>query len=748
MTSLPTNMSSSCMANAFVQNASAVYGQPHAMRKEVTAARRIVIKVGTAVVARSSDGRLALGRLGSLCEQLEALIRSGREVVLVSSGAVCVGRQRLRHQQVMNKSPLEMHLSGGLSLAESRAAAAAGQSGMMALYDSIFSHMDVLVSQLLVSNNDFHDRTFKANLKVTVDALLSSGVIPIFNENDATAGRTTENGLDPAFLDNDALAALLAEVLEADLLMLLTDVEGLFTGPPSDPKSQYIPTFSPKVHLPQLRFGATSTVGRGGMMSKLNAAWECARRACPAVIANGKLPDVILRVVAGQELGTLFSVDGAQAFEEMENRNTTQLMSNRELALAARAASRHLQTLPTETRRAMLERVAQTLLDHEAEILLENKADCEAAEGRIADALLQRLVLKPGKIQQLVAGIRSIAQTDECLGKVLKRTELAEGLILEQQSCAIGVCLVIFEARPDALPQIASLAIKSGNGLLLKGGKEAARSNAILHKIITDALQPDVDPRLIGLVTTREEIGDLLKLDDCIDLVIPRGSNQLVSWIQRNTKIMVLGHADGVCHIYVDKDCDIAQACAIIVDSKTDYPAACNAVEKVLVHEDLVSDGRIAKITAALAGAGVKINGGERASNQLGLPPAPALHHEYSSLGVTVELVASMEDAIAHIHAHGSSHTDCILTTDQAAAQEFVKRVDSACVFANCSTRFADGFRFGLGAEVGISTTRIHARGPVGVEGLLTTRWILQGNGQLVAKDTGISYTHRALPIA
>lgn len=238
---------------------------------------------------------------------------------------------------------------------------------MMALYDSIFSHMDVLVSQLLVSNNDFHDRTFKANLKVTVDALLSSGVIPIFNENDATAGRTTENGLDPAFLDNDALAALLAEVLEADLLMLLTDVEGLFTGPPSDPKSQYIPTFSPKVHLPQLRFGATSTVGRGGMMSKLNAAWECARRACPAVIANGKLPDVILRVVAGQELGTLFSVDGAQAFEEMENRNTTQLMSNRELALAARAASRHLQTLPTETRRAMLERVAQTLLDHEAE---------------------------------------------------------------------------------------------------------------------------------------------------------------------------------------------------------------------------------------------------------------------------------------------------------------------------------------------------------------------------------------------
>lgn len=671
-------------------------------------------------------------------------------MILVSSGSVCVGRQRLRHHEVMNRSPLDIH-HGGITMAESRAAAAAGQSGMMALYDSLFGHLDVLVSQLLVSNHDFHNQTFKTNLKTTVDQLLGSGVIPIFNENDATNVPATEGGLDPTFLDNDALAALLAEVLEADLLLLLTDVDGLFTIPPAEAAKQGlgpIATFSPKIHLPQLRFGSGSGVGRGGMMAKVNAAWNCARTACPCVITNGRGLDSILKVVAGQEIGTLFSTDSAARFEEVEAEKGEMSLSNRDMAVRARDASRALTTLDGARRAAILERVAQALLDHEAEILLENKADCEAAEGRIADSLLQRLVLKPGKIHQLAQGIRAIAQQEEPLGRCLSRMELAEGLMLEQQTCPIGVCLIIFEARPDALPQIAALAIRSGNGLLLKGGKEAARSNFILHKVITDALAPDVDPGLIGLVTTREEIGDLLKLDDCIDLVIPRGSNQLVSWIQRNTKIMVLGHADGVCHIYVDKDCDLEMACKIVVDAKIDYPAACNAVETVLVHEDLVGDGRVARLTAALAGADVKINGGPRACSQLGLPPAPALHHEYSCLGVTIEIVTGLDEAVDHIHKHGSGHTECILTTNDALAEEFRKRVDSACVFSNCSTRFSDGFRFGLGAEVGISTSRIHARGPVGVEGLLTTRWVLQGSGHTVEKDKGVSYTHKKLPIA
>lgn len=418
------------------------------------------------------------------------------------------------------------------------------------------------------------------------------------------------------------------------------------------------------------------------------------------------------------------------------------------MAVKARAASRHLQALPTAARVAILNRIADSLVAHEAEVLAENQKDVEAATGKISEALLQRLILKQKKIEQLADGIRAIAAQEEPIGRLLSRVEVAEGLVLDKVTSPIGVLLIIFEARPDALPQIASLAIRSGNGLLLKGGKEASHSNAILHRLIVDAVAeaaPSVGRDLIGLVTSRDEIDELLKLHDVIDLVIPRGSNQLVSYIQQHTKIPVLGHADGICHVYVDAGADLAKAIAVCVDAKVDYPAACNAVEKILVHDSLQGE-QLDAILAALRGAGVAVHGGERATAALGLPPAPSARHEYGSLDVTVELVGSRDEAIDHIHTHGSGHTESIITEDPAAADDFLRRVDSACVFHNASTRFSDGYRFGLGAEVGISTARIHARGPVGVEGLLTTRFLMRGTGQVVSKDTGIKYTHKKLP--
>jgi gamma-glutamyl phosphate reductase len=328
--------------------------------------------------------------------------------------------------------------------------------------------------------------------------------------------------------------------------------------------------------------------------------------------------------------------------------------------------------------------------------------------------------------------------------------EVADGLILEKVSSPIGVVLIIFEARPDALPQIASLAIRSGNGLLLKGGKEAARSNEILHRLIVEAIEdvaPEVGRDLISLVTSREGISELLHNDDVIDLVIPRGSNALVSHIQQNTKIPVLGHADGICHIYVDEAADLKMATKIVLDSKTDYPAACNAVEKVLVHASLAEDGRLFKLQQALRDADITLFGGEKSTRALGLPDAPSPKHEYGSLALTLELVDSMDEAIDHIHKFGSAHTESIVTDDKATAEEFLRRVDAACVDHNTSTRFSDGFRYGLGAEVGISTARIHARGPVGVEGLMTTRFLLRGAGHLVNKDKDIQYTHTPLPL-
>lgn len=422
------------------------------------------------------------------------------------------------------------------------------------------------------------------------------------------------------------------------------------------------------------------------------------------------------------------------------------------MAVRARTASRALQALPSADRVAIMHRIAAALKANEAAIMAENAKDIKAAQGKISEALLQRLILKPNKISQLAAGVEAIAAQDEPVGRLLSRIEVAEGLVLDKVTSPIGVLLIIFEARPDALPQIAALAIRSGNGLLLKGGKEASHSNAILHKVIVDAVAevaPSVGRDLIGLITSRDDIDALLKLHDTIDLVIPRGSNQLVSYIQSNTKIPVLGHADGICHIYVDAAADHDMSTSICVDAKIDYPAACNAVEKILIHKSLVGP-RLESLINALEEAGVTVHQGSAPAtaaalasiHKASLPPAPSDRHEYSSLDVTIEVVDSMDEAIDHIHTHGSGHTESIITADDAAASEFLRRVDSACVFHNASTRFSDGFRFGLGAEVGISTARIHARGPVGVEGLLTTRYLMRGRGQVVNKDQGVTYTH------
>ncbi|KAH9546290.1 hypothetical protein CY35_12G087500 [Sphagnum magellanicum] len=702
-------------------------------------AKRVVVKVGTAVVTRS-DGKLALGRLGALCEQVKELMSGGIEVILVTSGAVGVGRQKLRHQRLMNSSFVD--LAKPQVELDGKPCAAVGQSGLMALYDSLFSQLDVASSQLLVTDNDFRDPDFRLQLSETVNSLLELRVVPVFNENDAISTRRAPyKDATGIFWDNDSLAALLALELKADLLILLSDVEGLYTGPPSEPKSQLIHTYLKEKHDDMVTFGEKSRVGRGGMTAKVYAAWNAASAGIPVVITSGCTPEGLQRVMHGDHIGTLFHKD-AHLWVDMKETGA------RDMAVSARDASRHLQSLSSEERKQILLTVAEALVANEARIKTENEADVEAAQlSGIAKSLIGRLTIKPGKIASLANSLRVLAEMKEPIGAVSKRTEVAEGLILEKTTCPLGVVLVIFESRPDALVQIASLAIRSGNGILLKGGKEATRSNAILHKVITDALPKSVGPALIGLVTSREEIPDLLKLDDVIDLVIPRGSNKLVSDIKAATKIPVLGHADGVCHVFVDKAADIGKANHIVVDSKTDYPAACNAMETLLVHEHLVGTGGLESLVFALESAGVTLYGGARAVQLLKLPKATSFHVEYSALACTLEVVKDVGAAIDHIHKHGSAHTDCIVTEDTDVAERFLRDVDSAAVFHNASTRFSDGARFGLGAEVGISTGRIHARGPVGVEGLLTTRWLLWGHGQVVDGDRGVSYTHRNLPL-
>lgn len=404
------------------------------------------------------------------------------------------------------------------------------------------------------------------------------------------------------------------------------------------------------------------------------------------------------------------------------------------MAVASRQAARDLLALPGSTRKAILKRLSEMLLENKDEILAENQKDIDAAKASSLDSnLLSRLVMSPAKLQTLAKGIAQIAEQEDPIGFVKRRTQVAEGLLLEQVAVPLGVLLVIFESRPDALPQIAALSIYAGDGLILKGGKEAMNSNIMLHglvaKAITEVTKGAVDPALVSLVTSRDDISKLLQLQHDIDLVIPRGSNALVTSIQNNTRIPVMGHSEGVCHMYIDAAADADKAAKLCVDAKTDYPAACNALETLLINQAALSSATAPGCRAleALKAAGVTMFGGPLAMASdatKGYMAGPAdFRSEYGDLRISVEVVPDMKTAIAHINRYGSSHTDVIVSEDKAAAQVFLNQVDSACVFHNASNRFADGFRFGLGAEVGISTSRLHARGPVGVEGLTSTKW-------------------------
>ncbi len=422
-------------------------------------------------------------------------------------------------------------------------------------------------------------------------------------------------------------------------------------------------------------------------------------------------------------------------------------MTPTERAHAVRAASRALVAAGADARSAALHRIATALLDERQALLEANQLDVAASHddlknGLVSAATAARLVLSERKLASLAEGLRSLADAPDPLDRVVTHRELAPGLELRERTVPLGVLLIIFEARPDALPQIGALALRSGNGLLLKGGSEAVHSCRALHRVMTEAMAP-LPADALQLVEGRASVSELLALDDVIDLVIPRGSAQLVRHIQTNTRIPVLGHADGICHVYVDDAADPDMAEAIVIDSKTDYPAACNAMETLLLHRDTVASGLAARLLDALRGAGVTLHG---ADGIFGLPAPPSLAHEYGDLAATVAVVDDVQAAMAWVNRHGSGHTDAIVTADEAAAHAWLAGLDSACAFHNCSTRFADGYRFGLGAEVGISTGRIHARGPVGVQGLLTRQYTLEGRGDTVAPFSAgeRAFTHRA----
>ena len=418
-----------------------------------------------------------------------------------------------------------------------------------------------------------------------------------------------------------------------------------------------------------------------------------------------------------------------------------------EIAKAAKAASRKIAVLDGAARDATLEAMAKAIEAASAELLAANAEDCRGEGGGLASATLARLRLDATKLQEMAAQVRSVAALPDPLGRVLDAIELDDALNLKKVSVPLGVLAVIFEARPDAVTQISALAIKSGNAVILKPGKEVERTARVLVRVLREALaQCGLPEDAVSMVMGRDRVQELLALHALVDLVIPRGSKELVDYVQANTRIPVLGHAEGVCHIYVDRSADEALALRVISDAKTDYPSACNAVETVLVHREIAAEF-LPRLAERLRAHGVALHGDAAVSAVLrDVPMVSDWHTEYGELAMSLGVVNSLEDAIAHIHAHGSLHTESILTEDAEAAERFLREVDAAGVFHNASTRFADGFRYGFGAEVGISTSKFHARGPVGLEGLTTCKYILRGKGQVAADYRGANsrvFTHK-----
>ena len=415
----------------------------------------------------------------------------------------------------------------------------------------------------------------------------------------------------------------------------------------------------------------------------------------------------------------------------------------------AKEAALKMSLLGNEARQNALNACAAALEKSADQILAANQEDMRLAmEKNVSKALLQRLKFDRHKLDDAVAGIISLLSLADPLRKVLLATELAPGLNLYRVSAPIGLIGVVFEARPDALVQIAALCLKSGNALILKGGSEARASNRVLFEVLDLAGQEAGLPEgWITLLEDRADVSALLALDAYVDLLIPRGSNAFVQHIMAHTRIPVLGHADGVCHTYIDGACDQEQAIAILLDAKTQYVSVCNATETVLIDEHLWDGDFIDRLALALQAKGVQLAGDARLAARLACPEVEDWHTEYLDLAISMKMVAGADGAIEHINRYGSKHTDAILTTEPDLAEHFMDAVDSGNVFWNCSTRFSDGFRYGFGAEVGVSTSKIHARGPVGLEGLMTYKYKLYGHGDLVADfSTGArKFSHQSL---
>ncbi|XP_030755687.1 delta-1-pyrroline-5-carboxylate synthase-like isoform X2 [Sitophilus oryzae] len=628
--------------------------QPMADRSHLHSAKRIMIKFGSAVIIEGQGQGIAMSRLANLVEQMAHIFLQNKEVMFITSGCVAHGRSKLASKTS------QFYKTDGKPL-DKKPSAAVGQPALMNLYETLFSRYHIQTAQVLVSENDIYNDDNRRVLTETLNQLMDMRVIPILNTNDAVVPQpnvpcpTLCKGIKLA--DNDSLAAMLAADTQTDLLLMLTVVDGVYDKGPNDPNTKVLHSIT-ETNTQHIDFIGQSQIGLGGMQTKVNSGLWALAHGTSVVICNGKTPDIMQTVLSGKKVGTFFSLAACEDD------------STEKIAAAARTGGRALALLPGEKRAECIKKIADLLESKSKEIIAANELDIrEAKKIGYSTVLIDRLKLNEPKLKSLSVGLRQISEySAKILGKIIRKTQLAENLELTQVTVPIGVLLVIFESRPDALPQIASLAIGSGNGLVLKGGDEAVHSNRKLMDIIDEALASVNSSGAVGLVNTKEEIADLINMDQYIDLIIPRGSYKLVRFIQDNAKrIPVMGHSEGICHIFVDKDMCLEKALKILKDAKTDYPSGCNAVETILIHKDLMEGDFFSELCSMLKESGVTLHSGPNLMKylQFGPPLAKTMKHEYSGMECCLEVVDNVQQAVDHIHKYGSGHTESIITENR-----------------------------------------------------------------------------------
>lgn len=681
----------------------------------------VVIKIGTGVLTRE-DGTLDGASLARLVTAIADLSGEGRRCILVSSGAVGAGTSVLGLSEYPEDVPTR------------QAAAAVGQTRLMHAYQNLFSHFEIDVAQLLLTGDDFPSAEHRGRIKDTLQRLLQQpGIVPVINENDSVAVEELRVG------DNDLLSARVAILVGARLLVLLTSVDGLLP-----PGSEDIIEVVEEVGevLGYARGDAKGRFSMGGMGGKLQAVQMAVEAGVETVIANGRRPERLQAIVEGGGYATRFPprVGGERIAPEL-------IMTDEEIhetvygmGRAARQAAYGLAQLDSEAKNAILRAMAGELRRRSSVVLEENAKDLAAGEERgLSAAMLDRLHLDEARLEAIAAGIEKVASLADPVGEVLADWTRPNGIRIEQVRVPIGVIGIIYESRPNVTSDAAVLCLKSGNATILRGGSEAIHSNrAIAEALQTGGKPAGLPANAIQLIpfTNRASVKELAGMDQYLDLIIPRGGKGLIETVVSLARMPVIKHYDGICHVFVDVGADLAMAAGIVIDSKTQKPSVCNALETLLVHEG-VAEEFLPGLADRLAARGVELRGCEQTRELLGEVVVPATPEdwdtEYLDYILAIKVVGSVGEAIDHINAHSSQHTESIVTEDTATAERFLREVDSACVLHNVSTRFSDGEEFGFGAEIGISTGKLHARGPMALRELTSYQYRVRGTGQLKA---------------